>query len=179
MNRRDAAFMEILLPADRIQKRVAELAQQISADYKDRPVTIVGVLTGCLIFLADLVRHLEMPLRISLIRASSYRGATQIPGELSIHTELLSDIRGRDVLLLDDILDTGHTLSRLVAYIREQGPASVRTVVFARKRGRQEVSLEPDYCGFEIPDLFVVGYGMDYNDDYRHLAYLAVLPREE
>jgi len=170
--------MEILLPAERIQKRVAELAQQISADYKNRPVTIVGVLTGCLMFLADLVRHLDLPLRISLIKASSYRGAVTVPGQLSIHPDLLSDIRDRHVLLLDDILDTGHTLSKLVAYMHEQGPASVRTVVFLRKLGRQVVPLEPDYCGFEIPDAFVVGYGLDYNDDYRHLPYLAVLPQD-
>ncbi len=169
--------MEILLPAERIQARVAEMAGQISVDYHKQPVTIVGVLTGCLMFLADLVRHLDLPLRISLIKASRYRGATTTAGDLSIHPALLSDIRGRHVLLLDDILDTGHTLSNLVAYVREQGSASVRTVVFVRKRGRQEVPFEPDYCGFEIPDLFVVGYGLDYNDDYRHLPYLAVLPQ--
>src|SRR5947209_4929457 len=104
---RDDNCMEILLPAERIQTRVAELARQISADYKDRPVTIVGVLTGCLMFLADLVRHLDLPLRISLIKASSYRGAVTTPGQLSIHPDLLSDIHDRHVLLLDDILDTG------------------------------------------------------------------------
>jgi hypoxanthine phosphoribosyltransferase len=168
--------MEILLPAEVIQKRVAEMARQITSDYKDRQVTIVGVLTGCLMFLADLVRHLDLPIRISLIKASSYRGETTTPGKLSIHPDLLCDIRGRDVLLLDDILDTGQTLSSLVAYMHEQGPASVRTVVFVRKQGRKEVPLEPDYFGFEIPNLFVVGYGLDYNDDFRHLPYLAVLP---
>src|ERR1700729_1518639 len=102
--------MEILLPAHRIQTRVAELAQQIAADYKDRPVTIVGVLTGCLMFLADLVRHMDLRLRIDLIQASSYRGKTTTPGELTIDPATLPDIRGRDVLLLDDILDTGQTL---------------------------------------------------------------------
>jgi hypoxanthine phosphoribosyltransferase len=137
----------------------------------------VGVLTGCLMFLADLVRHLNLPVRISLIQASSYRGAATEPGRLSIHPDLLSDIRGRHVLLLDDILDTGHTLSTLVAYMHEQVPASVRTVVFLRKQGRQVVPVEPDYCGFEIPNAFVVGYGLDFNDEYRHLPYLAVLPQ--
>jgi hypoxanthine phosphoribosyltransferase len=171
--------MEILLPAERIQTRVAEMARRITSDYAGRPVTIVGVLTGCLMFLADLVRHLDLPLRISLIKASSYRGESTEPGQLAIHPDLLSDIRDRHVLLLDDILDTGHTLARLIAFVGQQGPASIRTAVFVRKKGRQQMALEPDYCGFEIPNLFVVGYGMDYNDDYRHLPYLAVLPQTD
>src|SRR5262249_17860301 len=106
----EARSMEILIPAERIQVRVAEMARQIAADYRDKPVTIIGVLTGSLIFLADLVRQLELPLRIGLIQASSYRGAVTSPGELRIGPELAPDVRGRHVLLLDDILDTGHTL---------------------------------------------------------------------
>jgi hypoxanthine phosphoribosyltransferase len=168
--------MEILLPAERIQQRVRELAQQIAADYKDRPLTIVGVLTGCLMLLADLIRHIDLPLRVALIQASSYRGATTTPGELEIDPGLCRDVRGRHVLLLDDILDTGQTLGRLVQHFCEQEVASLRTAVLLRKAGRQQVPLEPDYCGFDIPDVFVVGYGLDYNDDYRHLPYLAVLP---
>jgi hypoxanthine phosphoribosyltransferase len=168
--------MEILLPAERIQQRVAELAQRIAADYHGRPLTIVGVLTGCLMFLADLVRHLDLSLRIALIQASSYRGASTSAGELRIHPEQLPDVRGRDILLLDDILDTGQTLSRLVEHLHGVGAASVRVGVLVRKRGRQVVPLEPDYCGFDIPNAFVVGYGLDYNDEYRHLPYIAVLP---
>jgi hypoxanthine phosphoribosyltransferase len=168
--------MKTLLAATAIQERVAELAEQITRDYHRRPVTIVGVLTGCLMFLADLVRHLDLPLRIGLIQASSYRGAVTAPGELRVQPELLPDLRGRDVLLLDDILDTGYTLARLHGHLQTLGPTSVRTVVLLRKRGRQEVPFEPDYCGFDIPDAFVVGYGLDYNDEYRHLPYLAVLP---
>jgi hypoxanthine phosphoribosyltransferase len=168
--------MEILLSAERIQQRVAEMARQIAPDYRDRPVTIVGVLTGSLIFLADLVRHLDLPLRIGLIQASSYRGATTTPGELHVQPELLPDLRGRHILLLDDILDTGQTLSRLVEHLRQLDIASIRVAVLLRKRGRQRVHIEPDYCGFDIPDAFVVGYGLDYNDEYRHLPYLAVLP---
>ena len=168
--------MEILLPAERIQARLDELARSIAADYAGRPLTIIGVLTGCLMFLADLVRRLDLPLRIALIQASSYRGATTVAGELVIEPSLLPDIRGRHVLLLDDILDTGQTLSRLVAHLKELGPASVSTAVLVRKVGRQTVPFEPDYCGFEIPDAFVVGYGLDYNDDYRHLPYVGVLP---
>ncbi len=168
--------MEILLPADRIQARVEELAKQIGTDSREQPLTIVGVLTGCLMFLADLVRRLDQPLRIALIQASSYRGATTVAGELVIDPKLLPDIRGRHILLLDDILDTGHTLSRLVEHLKSLGPASIKTAVLVRKKGRQTVPFEPDYCGFEIPDVFVVGYGLDYNDDYRNLPYVGVLP---
>jgi hypoxanthine phosphoribosyltransferase len=170
--------MQILIPAERIQQRVAELARQIAADYQGRPVTIVGVLTGCLIFLADLVRHLDLPLRIDLLQASSYRGAATSPGELIIHPDLLPDVRDRQVLLLDDILDTGHTLSHLVGYLTSLGAASVRSVVLLRKQGRQQVPIEPAYTGFDIPDVFVVGYGLDYNDEYRHLPHIAVVTPE-
>jgi hypoxanthine phosphoribosyltransferase len=170
--------MEILIAAGRIRERVAELAGQIARDYQGRPVTIVGVLTGSLIFLADLVRQLDLPLRIHLIQASSYRGAATSPGELTIADSMLPDLAGRHVLLLDDILDTGQTLHRLVAHLHRLGPASVRVAVLLRKLGRQRVPCEPDYVGFEIPDAFVVGYGLDYNDEYRHLPSIAVLPPE-
>ncbi len=172
----NSPFMEILLPAERIQERVGELARQISADYRDRSLTIVGVLTGCLLFLADLVRHLDLPLRIGLIQASSYRGAVTMPGQLHIQPDLVPDLRGRHVLLLDDILDTGQTLHHLSAHLHSLGPASLRVAVLLRKQGRQQVAVEPDYCGFTIPDRFVVGYGLDFNDEYRHLPYVAVLP---
>ena len=168
--------MEILIPAERIRQRVAEVAAQIARDYHGRPVTIVGVLTGCLIFLADLVRQLDLALRIHLIQASSYRGDSTSPGELRVGLEMLPDLRGRDVLLLDDILDTGQTLKHLSDELRALGVASLRVAVLLRKLGRQQVPLEPDYCCFEIPDAFVVGYGLDFNDEFRHLPHIAVLP---
>src|SRR5215475_15507123 len=111
--------MEILIPAERIQQRVAELAEEIASDYQNRAVTIVGVLTGSLVFLADLVRHLDLPLRIGLIQASSYRGAVTAPGELRVGPDLVPDVRGRHVLLLDDILDTGQTLAHLFRHLRD------------------------------------------------------------
>jgi hypoxanthine phosphoribosyltransferase len=169
--------MDILISAERIQKRISAMARQIAADFRDRrPVTIVGVLTGSLIFLADLVRRLDLPLRIGLIQTSSYRGSATTPGELYIQPELQPDVRGRHVLLLDDILDTGRTLSHLNAHLHSLGAASVHVAVLLRKQGRQQIPLEPDYCGFDIPNAFVVGYGLDYNDEYRHLPYVAVLP---
>lgn len=167
--------MKILLSADDIQRRVAEMAGQIAADYRGQPVTIVGVLTGCLIFLADLVRHLDLPLRIALVQASSYRGETTTAGTLRVQPELLPDLHGRHVLLLDDILDTGQTLVALREHLQGLGVASLRIGVLLRKVGRQQIALEPDYRGFDIPDAFVVGYGLDYNDEYRHLPYIAIL----
>ena len=170
--------MEVLISAERLQERIAELAKVIAADFRERPTTIVGVLTGCIMFLADLVRHLDLALRIDLIQASSYRGPVTRPGELHISPELVPDVKGRHVLLLDDILDTGRTLHHLKAHLRSLGAASVCVAVLLRKQGRQVVELEPDYCGFDIPDRFVVGYGLDFNDEYRHLPYVAVLPEQ-
>jgi hypoxanthine phosphoribosyltransferase len=171
--------MDILISSEQIQKRVRELAQQIRAHYSDRPVTIVGVLTGSLVFLADLVRQLDLPLRIGLVQASSYRGTDTRAGQLRIGPELLPDVRNRHVLLVDDILDTGKTLAHLVEHLNRLGTSSVKVAVLLRKRGRQEVPLEPDYYGFDIPNLFVVGYGLDFNDEYRNLPYVAVLPESE
>jgi len=168
--------VDVLLSAEQIQKRIDELARQIAADYRGQPITIVGVLTGSLVFLADLIRRLDLPLRIGLIQASSYRGTATSPGELRVSDELLPDVRGRHILLLDDILDTGQTLSKIVAQLNGIGPLSVKVAVLVRKRGRQKFALEPDYCGFEVPDVFVVGYGLDYNDEYRHLPYIGVMP---
>jgi hypoxanthine phosphoribosyltransferase len=167
--------VEPLITETAIRDRLVEMGRQIEEDYRDRPLTIVAVLTGRLIALADLVRRIKIPLRIALVQASSYRGATTTATTLVINEGFAPDVNGRDVLLLDDILDTGLTLSALVQHITDRGAKSVRTAVLLRKIGRQVVSVEPDYCGFTIPDEFVVGYGLDYNDDYRHLPYVGVL----
>jgi hypoxanthine phosphoribosyltransferase len=168
--------VDVLLSEGQIQSRVRELGRQIETDFQGKPLTIVAILTGSLIFLADLIRQIQLPLRVALLQASSYRGATTLAGALTINEAFMPDVTGRDVLLLDDILDTGHTLATLVRRVHERGANSVRTAVLLRKIGRQQVHLEPDYCGFTIPDAFVVGYGLDYNDDYRHLPHVAVLP---
>jgi len=167
--------MQTLIPADDIARRVRALADEIARHYHGRPVTIVGVLTGCLIFLADLVRQLDLHLQIHLVQASSYRGAVTAPGELQLRLDTLPDLAGRDVLLVDDILDTGKTIRKVVEELKHRGAASVRVAVLLRKEGRQQVAFEPDYVGFVIPDAFVVGYGLDYNDEHRHLPHIAVL----
>ena len=137
------------------------------------------MLTGSVVLLADLIRLIDQPMRVGVIQASSYRGATTERGQLIINSELMLDIRGRDVLLVDDIFDTGHTLSQVVDKLQEFEPASVRSAVLLRKEGRQEVSYEPDFAAFHIPDEFVVGYGLDYEDMYRNLPFLAALEEED
>jgi hypoxanthine phosphoribosyltransferase len=165
----------ILISAERIQQRVDQLAQDIAAAYNGQPITIVGVLTGCLVFIADLIRRLDLPLKIALVQASSYRGAATTPGSLHVQDELLPDLRGRHILLLDDILDSGQTLAYLVGHLKSLGTASVRVGVLLRKLGTQKVAIEADFCGFPIPDEFVVGYGLDYNGRYRGLKQIRAL----
>jgi hypoxanthine phosphoribosyltransferase len=167
--------MNVVLTTEQIHRRVGELGRQIAQDHRGQPVTIVGVMTGSLFFLADLVRAMDIPVRIGLVRASSYRGDATTPGELHIGAELVPDVRGRHVLLLDDILDTGNTVHRLIDHLARLDPLSVKVVVLLRKLGRQVIEIEPDYTGFEIPEAFVVGYGLDWNDEYRHLPYIAEL----
>ena len=167
--------MRVLIDEDQIRRRVDLVAAQIALAYEGRPLTIVGVLTGCLVFLADLIRRLDLPLRIALVQASSYRGATTTSGELHVQDELLPELQGRDILLIDDILDTGKTLKHMVEHLKSLQVASVKTAVLLRKQGRQEVVIEPDFVGFSIPNEFVVGYGLDYNDEYRNLPYIGVL----
>lgn len=168
--------MDVLIPPERVEARVRELAAEIARAYEGKPVTVVGILTGCLMFTADLIRRIDLPLRVAFITASSYRGEATVSGRLEIRDELLQDISGRHILLLDDILDTGKTLTRVVAHLIDRGAASVKVGVLLRKIGRQEVPFEPDYVGFTIPDKFVVGYGLDFNDEYRHLPFIGVLP---
>ena len=168
--------MDVLISADAIQKRVDAMAREITEVYQGEPVTIVGVLTGCVIFVADLIRRLDLPLRIAFIQASSYRGNTTTSGDLVVNAQLLPDLTDRHVLLLDDILDTGKTLGFVVEHLNTLKPKSVRVAVLMRKIGRQTVHLEPDFVAFAIPDAFVVGYGLDYNDEYRNLPYIGVLP---
>ena len=168
--------MDVLITADQIRTRVDELAADVRAAYAGKPFTVVGILTGSMVFLADLIRRIDLPLQIGLIQASSYRGTATEPGQLVVRDELLPDVRGRHLLVLDDILDTGQTISRLVPHLAGMGAATVRTCVLLRKVGRQRVPFEPDFCGFSIPDKFVIGYGLDYNDEYRHLPFIGVLP---
>jgi hypoxanthine phosphoribosyltransferase len=157
---------------------VTRMADKIAACYENRQLTIVGVLTGSVVLMADLIRVLDLPMRVGVLQASSYRGATTTRGELVINSELMLDVSGRDVLLVDDIFDTGHTLARTIEKMQEFGPTSIRSAVLLRKHGRQEVDYLPDFVAFDIPDEFVVGYGLDYAERYRNLPYVGVLKPE-
>ena len=167
--------MKVLLTESEIRAGIDRLAEQISREYRGRPLTILGVLTGSLIFLSDLIRRLNFPLQLGLIQASSYRGRTTDPGALQVALAAMPDVAGRDVLLLDDIFDTGQTLAHLLDAVSHMRPASLRSAVLLWKDGRQRVAIEPDYHCFRIPDLFVVGFGLDYNGEYRQLPYVAAL----
>ncbi len=167
--------MRTLLSAADIHREVTRLGDEISRDYPEGTITVIGVLTGCVIFLADLIRELRRPVRIAFVQASSYRGSATRPGELTLDLDGLPDIAGAQILLLDDIFDTGRTLAALASRLQQQQPRSIRTAVLLWKTERREVDLCPDYWAFQIPDEFVVGYGLDYDGQYRSLRDIVAL----
>ena len=167
--------MRVLLSSDELAAGIDRLSADVRGVVGCRPLTVVGVLTGSIVLVADLIRRLEGPVIVSMVWASSYRGTATRPGELELRLDMLPDLAGQDVLLVDDIFDTGHTLKALLAELRQRGAASVRSLVLLRKAGRAEVAIEPDFVGFDIPDKFVVGYGLDFDGALRHLPHLAAL----
>jgi hypoxanthine phosphoribosyltransferase len=175
----EVPVVKVLLHEEQVRAGVRRMAEEINAYYSYRPVTIIGVLTGSIVLLADLIRLLNMPLRLGVVQASSYRGATTVRGNLSLSLESLPDLTGHEVLVVDDIFDTGHTLFRLLESMQNLKTKSIRSAVLMRKQGRQEMNREPDHCAFTIPDEFVVGYGLDYNDAYRNLPFIAALEPHE
>ena len=166
--------MRILISENEIRERVKELGAKLSEEYQGQPLTILGVLTGSIVLLADLIRATNVPLRVALISASSYGGTRTSPGQLSVNSTLVPDLKGRHVVILDDIFDTGKTMVGLFEAVQGFSPASVKSAVLLWKTERTCVELEPDYFGFKIPDEFVVGYGLDYNDEFRHLPYVGI-----
>jgi len=168
----------VILNEHEIRDRVAELVEQISADIRSLDVVIVALLKGSVVFLADLVRGFDRPMAFDFIGVASYGDRTEPSKNLTLTKELSIDIAGRHVLVVDDILDTGRTMRKVLSYLESFGPVSVRTCVLLDKRARREAPIEPDYCGFEIGDEFVVGYGMDFADQYRNLPYIGVLTPE-
>ncbi|HSI35769.1 MAG: hypoxanthine phosphoribosyltransferase [Phycisphaerae bacterium] len=173
-----------LITRDQISARVAELARQIVADHArlhtpdqgaDVEITLVPILTGGMVFCADLMRHMPVRMKIGLMTVSSYPGRSLRTQGSSLLQSQIGEIRGRHVLLLDDILDSGGTLQLVVPLLREMGPASVKTAVLLRKDRPAAKEVSVDYVGFEIPDEFVVGYGLDYNDYYRNLPDIVTL----
>lgn len=171
--------MRTLLSETELNEGVNQLAAEIDQHYgSEHPLTVIAIMTGSLVLFADLIRRLSMPQRVGVIRASSYRGGTS-SGELSVDSEMMIDVKDRNVLLVDDIFDTGKTLERLSGMMHEFGASSVKTAVLLHKERDHMTTLRPDFVAFKIPDEFVVGYGLDYMDMHRNLPYLAVLePRE-
>jgi len=164
----------VLITEIQIAARVAEMTAEIQHDFKGRELVVVSVLTGTVMFLADLIRHLELPLRLDFMGVSSYGAGTE-SGELVFTKELRLDVAGRDVLLVDDILDTGKTLDRVLAKLFVLRPRSIKSCVLLDKPSRRVENIHADYVGFVIPDRFVVGYGLDYAERYRNLPFVGVL----
>jgi hypoxanthine phosphoribosyltransferase len=166
----------VLIPAEAIERKVAELGQRIARDYAGRqPLLLVGVLKGSFIFLADLSRRIAIPHAVDFIALSSYGNATKSTGEVRLIMDLRQSIAGKHVLVVEDIVDTGHTLSYLLRILGARQPASLRSCALVHKPSRREVEVQLDYVGFEIPDKWVVGYGLDYADRYRTLPYIGYL----
>ena len=169
----------ILVSEDQIAAKVAELGARINADYAGRRLTLVSVLKGSLPFMADLMRAIDLPLRIDLMEVSSYGGSsTESSGLVRILKDLSASIEGEDVLIVEDIIDTGLTLNYLIRYLRGKNPKSLRICTLLNKPARRLVDIPVDYIGFEIPDQFVVGYGLDYGELYRNLRFVGVLRPE-
>jgi hypoxanthine phosphoribosyltransferase len=164
----------ILITDKQLARRVKILAREIERDFHGREMVVVSLLSGTVMFLADLIRHLNLPLRLDFIGVSSYGQGTE-SGELVFTKELRIDVRNRDVLLVDDILDTGKTMSRVLPKLRALKPRRLKTCVLLDKAERRVEKIKADYVGFEVPDFFVVGYGLDFAERYRNLPFVGVL----
>ena len=165
----------ILLTEEQIRERVAELGQQLATDYVGRFPVLVSVLKGSFIFLSDLIRSMPVPLSIDLMELSSYGASTESSGQVRILKDLSGPISGRDVIVVEDIIDTGLTLNYLLHYLRDRSPSSVTICCLLDKPARRLAEIQIDYRGFTIPDRFVIGYGLDYDERYRNLPYIGVL----
>ncbi|HYW68401.1 MAG TPA: hypoxanthine phosphoribosyltransferase [bacterium] len=170
---------KILLSEKQIQDRVAELGARISEDYADEPPILVNVLKGGVIFLADLIRAIKIPIEIDFMEVSSYGDGTESTGVVRILEDLSQSIEGRHVLIIEDIIDTGHTLTYIIQNLETRQPKSVKICTLLDRRGRREVEMELDYVGFVVPDKFVIGYGLDLAQKYRNLPHISVLEDEE
>ncbi|MDY0382356.1 MAG: hypoxanthine phosphoribosyltransferase [Atribacterota bacterium] len=169
---------EILIPENQIQKKVEQLGEQISRDYQGKELFCIGVLRGAIIFLADLARFIKVPMVIDFISISSYGISTESSGVVRILKDLDENIENKDVLIVEDIIDTGLTLDYLLRMLRSRKPASLKVCTLLNKKERKKIDVPIDYCGFDIPDKFVVGYGLDYNGLYRNIPYILVLKSE-
>jgi len=173
--KKDCGIKKVLFDKQQIEDKVCEIAKQISHDYKDGRPIMVCTLKGAVSFFADLVRKIDLDVEYDFIAASSYVNGTVSSGELRVSKDLSSNPRGRDVILVEDIVDTGRTLSHLKKNLLYRGAKSVKICAFLNKPSRRVVDVDIDYCGYVIPDEFVVGYGLDFDEKYRNLDYIGIL----
>jgi hypoxanthine phosphoribosyltransferase len=166
---------EVLITADEIQDKIRELAKHVTEDYRDKDVLLVGVLKGAFVFMADLAREIKLPIEFDFMAVSSYGSSTKSSGVVRILKDLDYEITGRHVLLVEDIIDSGLTISYLLRYLEARRPASLEICSLFWKKGEQAVPMEVKYPGFEIPPVFIVGYGLDYAEKYRNLPYIGIL----
>ena len=171
-------YSKILFTAEQIQKRVKEMGAQITEDYANRTPILLGILKGCFMFQADLARQIDLSCEIRFLQVSSYGFLSVSSGNVKIGNELDFEIRGRDIILIEDILDSGFTLTALQNLIMKHSPNSLKICTLLDKPSRRKVPVEASYVGFECPDEFVIGYGLDYAEKYRNLPFVAVLKRE-
>ncbi len=167
----------VLLTEEQIRTRVKEVASQVDRDYRGKNPLVVGILKGSIIFYADFIRCLSMPVELDFMAVSSYGSGSVSSGKLRIKKDLDRDVKGRDVIVVEDIIDSGFTLANLKLLLTERGAASVRIATLLNKADRREYDVAPDYNCFDIENEFVIGYGLDYNEQYRHLPYIGVLKR--
>jgi len=171
----DEHIGEILVQADELQHRIKEMAEEISRDYKGRDLLLIGVLKGAVFFLADLMRHLDVPCEVDFMAVSSYGSSTDSSGVVRILKDLDAPLEGRNVLIVEDIVDSGLTLQYLMRTLEARNPASIEVCALLTKPERRKVDTPARYVGFEIPDKFAIGYGLDYAERYRNLPYVATL----
>ena len=172
---RDPAIGEILVQPDDLRRKVADLGKQISVDYEGKDLLLVGVLKGAVFFLSDLMREITVPCEVDFMAVASYGSATDSSGVVRIIKDLDASIEGRDVLIVEDIVDSGLTLQYLLRNLRARGPASVEVCALLTKPERRKIDLEARYVGFEIPNRFAIGYGLDHGERYRNLPFVAAL----
>ncbi len=170
---------EIMLTEEQIKTKVAELAEMVNRDYMGKDLIVVGILKGCFVFVSDLVRHLDGDVQVHFMQVSSYGSGTESSGEIRIKKDLSVDITGKHVLIAEDIVDSGNTLVKLLPMLEERNPASIKVCALLSKPSRRQVEYDPDYIGFEIPDKFIVGYGLDCDERFRQLPYIGVVDIED
>lgn len=171
---------KILITEEQIRKRIEEIATEINQEFQGRTLDLICILKGGVVFLCDLMRYLTVPVRIHFVQVSSYLDSTESSGTVSLHFSSVSeDLKGREVLLLEDIVDTGITLDYLIKQLKEESPATLKTCVLLDKPSRRKLAFKADWVGFEIPDQFVIGYGLDYQELGRNLRYIAELDASE